>query len=142
MPSDHARAVGRIKTTVLKAIAYGGLVAMEEALIIIAEYNTQVLKLKVELKEDGLKLGAQKHAGLYEMANSGKPKVEHMLGSMKEAGHNVIDRASTKLEDEFALGGPAHIEACEAVDAEIRNGRILNRIKFGDLFQGIQPNIG
>ena len=126
---------GTGKTTLLKAIARG-LVAMGEQVIIIAEYNTQVLKLQVELRGDGLTLPVQTRAGLYQMANAGKPKPQHMLGSMKEAGHERIERASTKLEDEFALGGPARIDACDAVDAEIRNGRPLNRVKFGDLFQG------
>ena len=100
--------------------------------------NTQVAKLQSELRRE---MGQQApivrtRAGLYQMDNVARPRAEDMVEAMSEASIDRIERATTKLEDEYALGAPGRIDACQEADLLIRKGRPLSFVKFGDLFQG------
>lgn len=111
---------------------------MMRVVVAMAKYNTQVTKLSNELWQE---LGprapyVQTRAGVYQMENCGRPCPADMVDAMSESAVDRLIRAWIKLEDEFALGGPARIDACEAVDVVVRKGRPLNRVKLGDLFQG------
>ena len=126
---------GTGKSTVLLAVARG-LVTIAEPPVVIAEYNHQVIKLDSELHGDGVILPVQTRAGLYQMPNEGRPKPSEMIASMKEAQTQRIQKWNHKLEDEFCLGAPRRLDACEEVDLQLRNRIWMNYIKFGDGFQG------